>query len=371
MRDRQKESYRGKSPAMQRVEKMRKKRVQRERMMVGGAAVALVAVVFAAAHMLSGKKSSNVEPESSMVIETTFASDDIRVNGISLTGMTQAEAKEAIAKEYPWKVTVTYNGETLEADNILDAELETFLDGICTVKVAGDYTFSVTDTETLRESAKAAAEKIAAVWDVKAKSSTIYDYDAASDKFLFSEGTPGIAVNQEKLASDLADAAVNGSYDAVIAAEVSTTQPKYSEAEARARYEKLASFTTETTANEKRNTNVRLAAEAINGTVVKPGEEFSFNKIVGPRTAEKGYQEAAAYNFGGSYWHPGQLQQPEDYGGHLRSSDSGRWSDLESGIRKGGGTGYAGTNLRGRPDACAGNRGGKESRNQGKPLDHL
>ena len=47
MRDRQKESYRGKSPAMQRVEKMRKKRVQRERMMVGGAAVALVAVVFA------------------------------------------------------------------------------------------------------------------------------------------------------------------------------------------------------------------------------------------------------------------------------------------------------------------------------------
>ena len=208
MRDRQKESYRGKSPAMQRVEKMRKKRVQRERMMVGGAAVALVAVVFAAAHMLSGKKSSNVEPESSMVIETTFASDDIRVNGISLTGMTQAEAKEAIAKEYPWKVTVTYNGETLEADNILDAELETFLDGICTVKVAGDYTFSVTDTETLRESAKAAAEKIAAVWDVKAKSSTIYDYDAASDKFLFSEGTPGIAVNQEKLASDLADAAV-------------------------------------------------------------------------------------------------------------------------------------------------------------------
>ena len=101
--------------------------------------VALVAVVFAAAHMLSGKKSSNVEPESSMVIETTFASDDIRVNGIFLTGMTRAEAKE-----YPWKVTVTYNGETLDADNILDAELETFLDGICTVKAAGD-SFSFCD----------------------------------------------------------------------------------------------------------------------------------------------------------------------------------------------------------------------------------
>lgn len=298
MYDKRNDFHMRKSPAMQRVEKMRKKRVQRERLIVGGAAVAVVAVVFAAAHILSGKKSSNAEPESSVVIETTFASDDIRVNGISLTGMTRAEAKEAIAKAYPWKVTVTYNGETLDADNILDAEMETFLDGICTVKAAGDYTFSVADSDTLWESAKAAAEKIATSWDVKAKSSSIYDYDAASDKFLFTEGTPGIVVDQEKLASDLVDAAVNGSYDTVIAAEVNTTQPKYSEAEARKRYEKLASFTTETTANEKRNTNVRLAAEAINGTIVKPGEEFSFNKIVGPRTAEKGYQEAAAYNSG-------------------------------------------------------------------------
>ena len=62
-------------------------------------------------------------------------------------------------------------------------------------------------------------EKIAAVWDVKAKNSEIYDYDAANDKFLFSEGTAGTAVNQEKLASALTDAALNGTYDAVIAVE--------------------------------------------------------------------------------------------------------------------------------------------------------
>ena len=298
MRDTEKHSYREKSPAMKRVEQMRKKRVQRERMMVGGAVVAVVIVAFAVACMVAGKKGTTAEAESSTVIETTFASDDIRVNGISLTGMTREEAKTAIAETFPWKVTVSYNGETLDADNILDAELDAFLDGICTVKAAGDYTFAVEDSETLRESAKAAAEKIAAVWDVKAKNSEIYDYDAANDKFLFSEGTAGTEVNQEKLASALTDAALNGTYDAVIAVEADTVQPEYSEAEARARYEKLATFTTETTANEKRNTNVRLAAEAINGTIVKPGEEFSFNKIVGPRTAEKGFQEAAAYNSG-------------------------------------------------------------------------
>jgi hypothetical protein len=60
----------------------------------------------------------------------------------------------------------------------------------------------------------------------------------------------------------------------------------------------LETFTTNTTSNPKRNTNVRLAAEALNGTIVQPGEEFSFNQVIGPRTEEKGYQAAAAYNSG-------------------------------------------------------------------------
>lgn len=67
---------------------------------------------------------------------------------------------------------------------------------------------------------------------------------------------------------------------------------------AKEQYKTIAAFTTETTSNQKRNTNVRLAAEALNGTIVQPGEEFSFNQAVGQRTAEKGYQEAAAYSSG-------------------------------------------------------------------------
>lgn len=38
--------------------------------------------------------------------------------------------------------------------------------------------------------------------------------------------------------------------------------------------------------------NIRLACEAINGTVVDDCEEFSFNKAVGERTAERGYKSA-------------------------------------------------------------------------------
>lgn len=42
----------------------------------------------------------------------------------------------------------------------------------------------------------------------------------------------------------------------------------------------------------KRGENIRLTASKINGIRVKPGEEFSFNKAVGDRTAENGFAVA-------------------------------------------------------------------------------
>nr|WP_263326219.1 VanW family protein [Neobacillus sp. Marseille-Q6967] len=44
--------------------------------------------------------------------------------------------------------------------------------------------------------------------------------------------------------------------------------------------------------NKKRTTNIHLAASAINNYVVFPGETFSFNRVVGKRTAAKGYLKA-------------------------------------------------------------------------------
>jgi len=47
-----------------------------------------------------------------------------------------------------------------------------------------------------------------------------------------------------------------------------------------------------------RSVNISLAANAINNYILPPGEVFSFNKIVGPRTKEKGYQLAHVYDGG-------------------------------------------------------------------------
>ena len=48
--------------------------------------------------------------------------------------------------------------------------------------------------------------------------------------------------------------------------------------------------------NPKRITNLELACKALDGLVLQPGEEFSYNDALGERTAEKGYQPAPAYS---------------------------------------------------------------------------
>lgn len=62
----------------------------------------------------------------------------------------------------------------------------------------------------------------------------------------------------------------------------------------------LGSFSTKyVTSNVDRTTNLRLAANKINGTVIMPGEIFSYNKVVGKRTIAAGYKNAAIYQDGG------------------------------------------------------------------------
>lgn len=55
----------------------------------------------------------------------------------------------------------------------------------------------------------------------------------------------------------------------------------------------IGSYTTYfNSGNKNRSHNIMLASRAINNYVVLPGEVFSFNKVVGKRTKEKGYLQA-------------------------------------------------------------------------------
>ena len=61
----------------------------------------------------------------------------------------------------------------------------------------------------------------------------------------------------------------------------------------------ISSFSTKyDITNKNRTTNLELASAKINGCVLLPGEEFSYNKVVGKRTIAAGYKEAAIYSGG-------------------------------------------------------------------------
>lgn len=58
----------------------------------------------------------------------------------------------------------------------------------------------------------------------------------------------------------------------------------------------LGTYSTSLTArSDAQIQNIRTAASKLDGAVVMPGERFSFNAVVGPRTSERGYREANAF----------------------------------------------------------------------------
>ena len=260
----------------------------------GAAALLLLGTGTAAiVHMRSQGKKQSIETE--IAAENIVIEEKTVVDGISVKGMNRQKALETILNHTPWSMSVTLGEKTYPVSNLYQIQAEKLLDTICTQEEPGEYTV---DMENLEELAAKEASACADLWDTAPKNSGPESFDIQTGSFVFGESLPGTAVNQEKLSEDILEAVKNRDYDAVIPAETSQVPAEVTKAEAKEKYKTLASFTTETTSNAKRNTNVRLAAQALNGTILQPGEEFSFNQVIGQRTEEKGYQAAAAYNSG-------------------------------------------------------------------------
>lgn len=225
------------------------------------------------------------EPETELEAEIT-------VNGVSVHGMTKTAAVEKVLESMDWQMKVTCGEKEQVLENLLKENVEKVVDEAFKKGKPADYEIP---TDGLEEAAAAQAAALAGAWNVKAKNGSISAFDAASGKFTFAEGENGKAVNEEKLKNDILMRTAAGEYDAVITAEVKETAPEITAAQAREKFQRLGTYSTTTTANKDRNENVRLAAAALNGKIIQPGEEFSFNLTTGNRTTDEGYRPAGAY----------------------------------------------------------------------------
>lgn len=86
----------------------------------------------------------------------------------------------------------------------------------------------------------------------------------------------------------------------------------------------LGEATSRVTGTADRKLNVRVSAEYINGSILFPGEEFSFNQKCSPYTEDNGYGKATAYING--------LSKDTVAGGICQASSTLYWASLKANL---------------------------------------
>jgi vancomycin resistance protein YoaR len=121
----------------------------------------------------------------------------------------------------------------------------------------------------------------------------------ASQPFTFVPEVQGRSIDIEPIKQQIYQM-VNAMESGDIQIEPVFDQPEITEAKLRdtvaLRYR--ATTPVDKKSTENRTNNIRRAFEKISGTVLKPGDKFSFNNIVGWRTEKNGFLPAAEYAYG-------------------------------------------------------------------------
>ncbi len=234
---------------------------------------------------------------------------------ISLLQKTQDDVKAEIDKTYKWDIKIKdanpneIDHNTYELKDIFRPYLDEYIKNIFTERAASDaesmfgafktnkvkYTFELDrNDEQFMNLLNDELDTIISKINTKPHTGEISGFDRGKNEFVFTEnGANAFSVDKDKLINKIFNDMSNGNFVKTYDAEGNLT--KTDGPSIQGRYKILKKYETRTTRNEVRNENIRLACEGINGLIIKPGEEFSFNKTIGERTEEKGYGYAPAY----------------------------------------------------------------------------
>ena len=240
----------------------------------------------------------------------------ITVDGIDLGGMTREEAALLFsdrqqetsgafslvvqAADRKWRITSDEVPMTFDAQTILDSAYNigrygTLEERLSVIHDTAQNGASFTTGFTYDRSAiDRLVGIIADSLEYDATDAALAAFDVQSRTFTFSEAKSGYRINRTQLQEDILDALDAGAYDRVITPQGESVEPKITPKQLVGQFGLVSSFTTNTTKDKDRNTNIEISADALNGKMVKPGETMSFNDSTGQRTGEKGYREAGS-----------------------------------------------------------------------------
>ncbi len=251
----------------------------------------------------------------------------VKLIGVDVSGMTPEEAtglvKNAAEKKLKTVAVTISSGEnswTLDADamgmgyDIADA----LADGLNFGRGADDNTVVITGGGVGEFDARYTWDREKILTALAAMSQSINTEATAAyaepvtdwsqeERFIYHTGEEGITLNEEATADAIEKALEQGEFECTVEATVNAVLPGGSIDELKAATSFIASYTTKFSARrddevkQNRKFNIQKAADIINGNTIQPGEEWSFNTVVGPRTYELGWKGANGISGGKEY----------------------------------------------------------------------
>ena len=329
-------------------QRQRRLRDRQRRAIIGAAGAVLVVSlsIFGISRIVQAGK----RDKGSAAVASTESNEKLKgsckINDVDISGMTKEAARKAVLEKYKWNLRVSENAaaETVTesgaadgstADNTTAAEKETSSAAkASTAKDSADdadYAVAdllkgklekvlteiydegdkkedhsyVLDAESMDAEIASEVQNIAKKWNRSAKSAELKSFDKTTNTFSYSDSTEGRKVDETAMADAIKAAMNNQNYEAVLPLKAEITEPELTTADAKDKYKVIATFTTTATDNADRNNNLKLACEALDGKILKVGDEFSFNQTTGNRTLERGYKPAGAYQMGKVVLEPG------------------------------------------------------------------
>lgn len=290
--------------------------------LIAAVAVVVAAVVIMVALFVREKQIQNLQAEV-MAYNDRYC-QGVYVDGIHLGGMTAQEALAAVKQSAQqkcdeWKVQlVTSSGEYVGELNasvlgltvhVEDALNAAWLQGhtgadIYARKAEMDalletpYTASTALPSSDEAVIDALLSDVAAQYYIPATDAyALYD-PALTNPFSITAETNGRWLDVGSVKAQVYDM-ISRMESGVVTIEPSVLYPEVTAAQLRKQTTLIASAYTKisTTSEEGRNKNIERACDLINGVEIKPGQNFSFNGIVGERSAKNGFYQAIEYAY--------------------------------------------------------------------------
>ena len=253
-----------------------------------------------------------------------FFAEGVYVDGIHLGGMTPEQGQNSVQSQIQrrndaWLVTLSYQGTQMAQINAgmlgMSVDIGQVLNDAWAQARYGTDEERYAQMQALREHPYEAYTatpsgdtsvidhvllQVKSQIDRQAVNARLLAFDPTQAyPFSFQEESSGLRLNTEELRTELYHM-VSTMSSGTLELQPETVEPEVHILDLQKHYMLRSSVYTpiSTSSEENRNNNIRRAFEFINGYVLQPGDQFSFNSVVGQRTEENGFFPAIEYAYG-------------------------------------------------------------------------